>query len=281
MTRMAGFTDYADKFKHIKIRRESGIVELRFHTQGGDLLWSAIPDKEVGDCLGEVGRDPENRCVIITETGNTFCAGPDRDGSMAAAAAAGGFLEMLHGLYEQGYRLQVNHLDVPVPIIAAVNGPATWHAEVALLSDIVICSDDTYFQDAPHFPGNLVPGDGVHVVWPAILGPNLGRYFLLTGMKLSAQEAYQRGVIQEIHSRAELLPRAWDLARAITKHPDSMLRATRALLVQKLRKDMVEFLPNGLSKELVAAIYGVATNKLPARTAPEDFSRRSDSDGNP
>jgi len=45
-------------------------------------------------------------------------------------------------------------------------------------------------------------------------------------------------------------------------------------LVQKLRRDMVDFLPNGLSKELVAALYGVATSNHPARGAPEDFSRR-------
>jgi enoyl-CoA hydratase/carnithine racemase len=271
---MTQLSDYADKFEHINIRRDSGILEIQFHTRGGELLWSAIPDKEIGDCLGEISRDPQNRCVILTGTGNNFCAGRDHEGAQAAAAAAGGLLEMLHGLYEQGYRLQINHLDVPVPVIAAVNGPATWHAEVALLSDIVICTDDTHFQDAPHFPTNLVPGDGVQVVWPAILGPNLGRYFLLTGMKLSAQEALQRGVVQEIHSRAQLLPRAWELARAITRHPDNILRATRSVLVQKLRKDMVELLPNGLSKELVAALYGVATNKLPARTAAEDFSQR-------
>jgi enoyl-CoA hydratase/carnithine racemase len=271
---MATMSDYANRFNHIKIRREEGILELQFHSAGKELRWSAIPDKEIGDCFAEIRSDRENRCVIMTGTGETFCVAADPEGNAKSAAEAGGIMQFLHGLYEHAYRLQINQLDIPIPVIAAVNGPATWHAEVALLSDIVICTEDTYFQDAPHFPQNLVPGDGVHVVWPAILGPNLGRYFLLTGMKLTAKEAYQRGVVQEIHSRAALLARAWELARAITRHPDSMLRATRAVLVQKLRRDMLEYLPNGLSKELVSALYGVATNTQPARGAPEDFSRR-------
>jgi enoyl-CoA hydratase/carnithine racemase len=271
---MTNFNDYANRFKHIKMRREDGILELQFHSAGKELKWSAIPDKEIGDCFTDIRADSDNRCIIMTGTGDTFCAAADPEDSAKAAIAAGGVLQFLHGLYEQAYRLQINQLDLPVPVIAAVNGPATWHADVPLLSDIVICTEDTYFQDAPHFPQNLVPGDGVHVLWPALLGPNLGRYFLLTGMKLTAKEAYQRGVVQELHPRAQLLPRAWELARAITRHSDSMLRATRAVLVQKLRRDMLDFLPNGLSKELIAALYGVATSTHPSRATPEDISRR-------
>ena len=58
-----------------------------------------------------------------------------------------------------------------------------------LLCDIVLASDDAVFQDAPHYPEGLVPGDGVHVLWPLLLGMNRGRYFLLTGEKLSAKQA--------------------------------------------------------------------------------------------
>jgi enoyl-CoA hydratase/carnithine racemase len=57
------------------------------------------------------------------------------------------------------------------------------------LCDIVIASDTATFQDDPHFLNGIVPGDGVHIIWPLLLGPNRGRYFLLTGQKLSAQEA--------------------------------------------------------------------------------------------
>ena len=55
-------------------------------------------------------------------------------------------------------------------MIAAVNGPALIHAELAVLCDIVLAAETAEFQDAPHFPMGLVPGDGVHVVWPSDSG---------------------------------------------------------------------------------------------------------------
>jgi enoyl-CoA hydratase/carnithine racemase len=270
---MTKLSDYAERYENIRLRREDGILEMQLHSDGGPLRWSAIPDREVGECLRDIAGDRENRCLILTGTGDTFCAAADPEGGARVLAEVGGNpLDFLHSLYDQAYRLQINHLDVPVPIIAAVNGPATWHAEIALLGDLVIATADSYFQDAPHFPSNLVPGDGVHVVWPALLGPNLGRYFLLTGMKLHAAEAYQRGLVQEIVERDALLPRAWELARAITRQPDNIVRPTRSVLVQKIRKDMLDLLPDGLSKELTAALHGMARGQWPGRTEPFDFS---------
>ena len=57
-----------------------------------------------------------------------------------------------------------------MPVIGAIKGPATVHAELAVLSDIVLAAEHTYFSDAPHFRFGTVPGDGVHVVWPMLLG---------------------------------------------------------------------------------------------------------------
>ncbi len=51
------------------------------------------------------------------------------------------------------------------------------------------------FQDSAYFPGGLVPGDGVHVVYPMLLGPNRARYFLFTGQTLSAEEAQRLGFV--------------------------------------------------------------------------------------
>ena len=54
------------------------------------------------------------------------------------------------------------------------------------MGDIVLASEDAYFQDASHFPRGQVPGDGQHVIWSFLAGHNRARYFLLTGMKLGA-----------------------------------------------------------------------------------------------
>src|ERR1700729_1709504 len=104
-------------------------------------------------------------------------------------------------IYLEGKRLLDNLLNIDVPVIGAVNGPARIHAELAVLSDIVLAAETAVFQDAAHMPNGVVPGDGVHVVWPLLLGPNRGRYFLLTGQRLSADEAQAAGVVSEVLPR--------------------------------------------------------------------------------
>jgi hypothetical protein len=92
----------------------------------------------------------------------------------------------------------MNLLNIEVPVIAAINGPAVRHAEIPLLSDIVLASENATIQDSAHFNGGLVPGDGVHIVFPLLMGTNRGRYFLLTGQVLDATEADPAGQQAEI-----------------------------------------------------------------------------------
>jgi enoyl-CoA hydratase/carnithine racemase len=142
---------------------------------------------------------------------------------------------------------------IEVPVIGVVNGPATVHAELAILSDIVLAADHAYFSDAPHFRYGTVPGDGVHVVWPLLLGANRGRYFLLTGQRISAIEAHALGVVNEVLPAAELHDRAMVLARTLARQPDVTLRYTREALAGPLRKLLLESIPYGLALEGLAA----------------------------
>jgi enoyl-CoA hydratase/carnithine racemase len=150
-------------------------------------------------------------------------------------------------IYSDAKRLIMNLLDIEVPVIAAVNGPVNIHAELAVLSDIVLASENAAFQDAPHFPNGLVPGDGVHVIWPYLLGRNRGRYFLLTGERLSAQEALRLGVVAEVLPAEKLLPRAHELAKQILKQPPITIRYARVVMTQELKTLMLEHLSHGLA----------------------------------
>ena len=146
----------------------------------------------------------------------------------------------------------MNLLDIPVPVIAAINGPAWRHSEIPLLSDIVLASETAAFQDSAHFASGLVPGDGVHVVYPLLLGMNRGRYFLLTGETLDAEEAKRLGLVAEVLPPEEVLPRAWELAGELTKRPTLLLRSTRLMFTEYLRRLMQDLLGYGLAMEGLA-----------------------------
>lgn len=257
---MASLDDYRDRYQYIALDREpNGVLTMRLHYKGGKLLWGFDQHDEVADCLLQVSRDRENKVVIITGTGDVFLDEFEPlDDPMAPFQPS--FQESCSRQMSVGRHLIQNHLDVEVPMIGLVNGPASWHAELALLCDIVLCADHAWFQDFPHFPNGIVPGDGVHIVWPELLGINRSRAFLLTGQKIGAEEALRLGLVAEVMPLARLEARGREIAAEIALRDHIFLRHTRALLVQKLRKEVAELLPLGLHSAYGAAM---ATAQVP------------------
>ena len=239
--------EYAKKYENINFHREDGILQVSMHTDNSDLVWGFGPHQELGYCFGDIGNDPENKVIIFTGSGDTFIHKEDLGGTGPDAKIWGGHV------LPDAKRLLMNLLEIQAPMIAAINGPATVHAELGVLCDVVLAAEHATFQDAPHFPSGLVPGDGVHVVWPMLLGLNRGRYFLMTGQELSADEALNLGVVNEIHPQANLLDRAWEIARGIRKRPELTVRLTREAMLQPIKRAMLEALPYGLALEGLAA----------------------------
>jgi enoyl-CoA hydratase/carnithine racemase len=242
------FDEYRHRYETATFERQDGILQVTMHTRGGEVVWGFQEHEEATYWLEDIGRDPENKVIILTGTGTSMIASDSLEGSQVTAPG------WVLGTHYDGRRLLMSHLDIEAPMIAAINGPLTIHAEIALLCDIVIATDDTVLGDAVHFPAGLVPGDGAQIIWPMLLGMNRGRYLLLTGEQLDAEEAKRLGVVAEVMSREELLPRAWDLARRIADRPATTVRLTRPAMVHQIRKLVHDNLGYGLALEGLAAL---------------------------
>ena len=248
------FDSYKDRYETIQLSREDGILEMTFHTDGGPLQWSLVAHNEFESAFLEIGRDRGNEVVIMTGTGAEFCGPAIEPGKHPNRNIM--TPETYDPIFWESKQLLPHLLSIEAPVIAAINGPAVRHSEIPLLSDIVLASDDTYFQDTAHFPGGMVPGDGMHIVMPLLMGFNRGRYFLFTGQKVDAEEAKAMGLVNEVLPRDKLLDRARELARQILQQPKLVRRYTRIALTEELRGRMHGLLAYGLALEGMARMKG-------------------------
>jgi enoyl-CoA hydratase/carnithine racemase len=241
---MATLEQYANKYEHARMERRDGILQITLHTNGGTLQWGSGPHSELPQVFNDVGSDPENKVVIMTGVGEAFTGPRGTPDSRPRRTPA-----EWDATYWEGKRLLMNLLDIEVPMISAINGPALRHSELPLLCDIVLAAEEVEFQDSGHFMNGLIPGDGMHIVYPLLLGVNRGRYFLLTGQSLSAQQALELGLVNEVLPRERLVDRAWELAEQLTQQSPLILRYSRVLLTQNLKRQMHDLLGYGLALE--------------------------------
>jgi enoyl-CoA hydratase/carnithine racemase len=232
---------YATKYENLQIDRIDGILQLRLHTEGATIKWGHRAHIDLGKAFADIASDPENRVLIITGTGPAFCA--ERLGDPSGAMVTP---EAWAQVTKRARQFLHNYLEIEMPIIAAVNGPAHYHPEIPLLADIVLAAETATFRNAHIAELGLVPGDGNHVVWPLLLGPNRGRYFLLTGQTLSAREAKDLGIVAEVLDVDKLLPRAWEHAERLTELPTMTTRLSRLALMAGIKRAINEDLHNGL-----------------------------------
>jgi enoyl-CoA hydratase/carnithine racemase len=245
---MSRFQDYRDTFPNARLTRKSnGVLEVVFHSNGGKLIFNGHTHEQFVDLFHTIGEDRDNRVVILTGSGDAFMDEISPDGFDFFTPL--GFDK----IYREGRRVLMNILGIEAPMITALNGPVLLHSEYALLTDIVLATPQTVFQDKPHFDFGIVPGDGVNLLWPEVIGSVRGRYFLLTRQVLDAETAKDWGVVNEIVPADGLLGRAHEIADGIAALPPLTSRYTRIVLTQKLRRIIDEGAGYGLALEGISA----------------------------
>jgi Enoyl-CoA hydratase/carnithine racemase len=140
-------------------------------------------------------------------------------------------------------------LEVPQPIITAINGPAIGlGATLALFGDIIYMGQSGIIADT-HVLAGIAAGDGGAAIWPWIVGMPRAKEFLFTGKKINADLARELGLVNHITSDDDLMPTALAMAHRLAGGAQMAIRATKASLNKILRETVNLNLDTSLAME--------------------------------
>src|SRR5207247_1874621 len=241
--------DYLAAYRSLKLTRDaSGVLVVEFHSKGGPFTFTAQDHTEFVDAFYRIAQDRANKIVILTGAGGEFI--PEIDFSSFGNVADPCVWSQVH---DEGVQLLENIANIRVPVIAAIEGRAHVHSEYALLASVIVAAEGATFHDVPHFAGGIVPGDGIFTAWSYRAGAGRAESFLLNPQPLTAQTAYEWGVIAEVVPNGKALPRAQELAQLYLKAPEVTRRNTRVHFIQPLKERIVREVGYGLSLEGASA----------------------------
>lgn len=169
------------------------------------------------EILRNAATDPGVRSIVVTGTGKAFSAGNDLGDFDLAADGNTPVQHFLRAI-----------ADVPVPIVAAVNGLAVGVGVTMLLHcELVFAAPSATFQ-VPFVDVGLVPEAASSLLLPQVIGARRAAEMFLTGRKLDAEEAKSWGLVN--HVVEDPYGRAFDVAEAISAKAPTAVRSTKALL---------------------------------------------------
>jgi enoyl-CoA hydratase len=186
------------------LEKKDGIALITLNRPEAMNALSAQLRAAIAEAFRDVQRDGSVRVAILTGAGRAFCAGLDlkelggEDPDSAAAETEGGLIAAMAAF--------------DGPIIAGVNGYAiTGGFELALACDMMIASTEAKFADT-HARVGILPGWGLSQKLPRLIGIARAKELSFTGNMITAQQAWQWGLVNHVVEPEALVPTCRALA---------------------------------------------------------------------
>jgi enoyl-CoA hydratase len=181
--------------------------------------------EELARVLRDVRHDPSIRVLIVTGTGDrAFVAGADIAAMCAMSTTDG--MEFCR----LGHRVMATFEELPIPVIAAVNGFALGGGtELALACDLIVASEKARFGQ-PEINLGLIPGFGGTQRLPHRIGHARARELILTGDMIDAKTAFEWGLVNRLVAPDQLMPETRKLAEKLVSKSGFTLRQCKAAL---------------------------------------------------
>ena len=225
-------------------RDAKGVLLVEMNTDGGPFKFSAHAHEQFVDAFYNISRDRGNKIVILTGKGGQWMGDID-----FASFGDVSDPDVWSKVHDEGTQVVENIANIRVPMICAVEGKAWVHTEYCEMANVVIAGKSATFNDAPHFAGGIVPGDGIFTTWSYRAGPSRAEALLLDPKPFSAALAREWGLATEVVADGQSVTRARELADTYLAKPEVTRRNTRAYFMQPLKIALVQQTGYGLTLE--------------------------------
>ena len=200
---------------------ESGVVWVTLDRPDKKNALSIVLRDEVSEAFDRLGADAGVRVVVITGSGTVFSAGFD------LLEFANPDPDFQRELWLSSDRFHHTILRCPVPVIAAVNGPAIAGGfDLAVLADLRVAADTARFAHVEHTFASVL-----YRPLHDLVGGSIARELVLTGRSVDAPEALSIGLVSQVVAADRLPAATADLARTIASAPREVLTRTKGKII--------------------------------------------------
>ncbi|WP_245763867.1 enoyl-CoA hydratase-related protein [Pseudoalteromonas denitrificans] len=234
----------------------NNIVILRFNRDDvrNALTGTSITD-DIVTTVEWINKTPSIAVLIMTGEGAAFSSGGNIKDMANRSGDFAGDVQELEVRYRQGIqRIPLAIQKLEVPVIAAINGPAIGAGfDIANMCDLRLASTKAKFGETFSNLG-LIPGDGGAWFMQRIIGYQKAAELTFTGRIIDAMEAREIGIVLDVVTPSELMPKALSLAKQIADKPTASLRLTKRLMKMAQRTELTDFL------DICAVFQGMCHN---------------------
>lgn len=221
----------------VRVHAEAGVLRVTIDNPAKKNALTAEVLAGVADALDRAATDPEVRVVVLTSTGDVFCAGGD---TARMGDGRPGPWEKRDYLAGGVGRLARMFAALDKPVVAAVNGPAVGAGvDLLLWCDLRLAHPSAYLR-LGFVDLGLTPGFGGAWLLTHLVGQTRALEMLLLGEKVGAEAARDMGLFREVTQ--ELDTAAMDLANRLAAKPSPAVRATKRLVQRALQMDVMDSL---------------------------------------
>jgi enoyl-CoA hydratase/carnithine racemase len=223
---------------------EDGVATLTLNRPDNRNALTEDMSNAIIDAVDRAEDDEDVRCLVVTGTEGTFCAGGDVNSMMEMMSGAAELHEAVERIQHNTHRAIMRVAQFHLPTVAKVDGVAYGAgANLAIATDVPVASTDASISFGFRQVG-LAVDSGTSYLLPRIVGESKAKELVFTGELLSAEEAGEEGIFNHVYDADEFEAQADELVESIASGPTIALRTSKQAISQGLNMSLKEALDN-------------------------------------